>query len=91
MAHVYSQDACPDSTCADWPAPCSFKTLLNPGAADEYASKNRRSSGGGGGGGGGGGYGRQSSRGPRVTGLSDLRDASGGELLAAVAGASTQP
>lgn len=49
-----------------------FKTILNPGAADEYAGRSRRGSGGGGGPGGGG-----PPRGPRITGLSDLRDASG--------------
>jgi hypothetical protein len=61
------------------PCACSFKTLINPGAADEYAKKSRRGGGGGGSGGGGYGGGRPPPRGPRVTGLSDLRDASGSE------------
>ena len=50
-----------------------FKTLTNSSAANEYTAKRR----GGGGGGGGGGPPRPP-RGPRITGLSDLRDASGG-------------
>ena len=63
------------------PNPCrSFKTILNPDAADEYAARGRRGGGGGSGGGrgyGGGGGGGGRPRGGRVTGLSDLRDASG--------------
>lgn len=49
-----------------------FRTILNPTAADEYAARSRR----GGGGSGGGGPPRPP-RGPRITGLGDLRDASG--------------
>lgn len=52
-----------------------LQTILNPTAADDYAARNRR----GGGGSGGGGPPRPP-RGPRITGLGDLRDASGGEV-----------
>ena len=48
-----------------------FKTILNPGATDDYAARSKR---GGGSGGGGGGPPR-----PRITGLAEMRDASGGE------------
>lgn len=54
-----------------------FKTILNPGSAEEYAQRSRK---GGGGSGPGGGGPRPPPRGPRITGLGDLRDASGGEL-----------
>lgn len=62
-----------------------FKTILDPKAADDYVTRRKRSSGGGsaggkpggGGGGGGGGPPRPNYRGPRIAGLSDLRDAGG--------------
>jgi hypothetical protein len=53
------------------------RTILNPEAAQDNASRRR-------GGGGGGGGGQNRPRGPRITGLSDLRDASGGEFVVAV-------
>ncbi len=53
------------------------RTILNPAAAQDHANRRR-----GGGRGGGGGGGPPRPRGPRITGLSDLRDASGGELFA---------
>lgn len=52
--------------------PCSFKTIFNPQAVDDYAQRNRRSNGSGGAPPKPGGP-----RGPRVTGLGDLRDAGG--------------
>lgn len=63
-----------------------FRTIFNPTAADEYAAKQRRGGGGGYGGGGrpgGGGGGGGGPRGPRITGLADLRDASGGAACGA--------
>ena len=54
-----------------------FKTILNPSAADDYAKRSRR-------GGGPGGGPPRPPRGPRITGLSDLRDAGGGELSCCV-------
>lgn len=50
-----------------------FRTILNPASVEDYASRNRR----GGGGGSGGGGAPRPPRGPRITGLGDLRDANG--------------
>lgn len=50
-----------------------FKTIMNPSAADDYTKRSGR----GGGGSGGGGGGPPRPRGPRITGLADMRDASG--------------
>lgn len=68
----------PQLTQSSRPA-AALQTILNPTAADEYAARSRR----GGGGSGGGGPPRPP-RGPRITGLGDLRDASGGEASLAV-------
>lgn len=63
-----------------------FKTILDPKAADDYVARRKRASDGGSvggkpggkpGGGGGGGPRGPTYRGPRIAGLSDLRDAGG--------------
>lgn len=60
-----------------------FKTIIDPKAAEDYAKRSNKgrgggsSTGGGGGGPSGGGPPRPPYRGPRITGLGDLRDAGG--------------